>query len=85
MLRIWSDDDTNGMRGLRLEGQVRGPWVAELARATGEIVARGVALRLDLAGVSFVDADGLALLRRLQTQQVHLENCTPFTAQQLRS
>jgi ABC-type transporter Mla MlaB component len=87
MLRIWTEETKNGTRGLclRLEGQVRGPWVAELARATGEVVARGVALSLDLGGVSFVDADGVALLRNLQSQQIPFENCTPFTAAQLRS
>ena len=87
MLRIWTEETRNGTCGLclRLEGRVQGPWVTELARATGEVVARGVALSLDLGSVSFVDADGIALLRRLQSQQVRLENCTPFTAEQLRS
>ncbi len=87
MLRIWTEENRNGTRGLRLrlEGRVQGPWVAEVARAVGEVIARGVPLSLDLGSVSFVDADGLALLRRLQSEQVRLENCTPFTAEQLRS
>ena len=87
MLRIWSEEKTNGNRGLRLrlEGQVGGPWVAELERATDEALARGVAITLDLAAVDFVDPAGVALLHALRSRSVRLENCTPFTAEQLRS
>jgi hypothetical protein len=86
MLRIWSEESRAG-RGvrLRLEGQVREPWLGELERAVADAFARGAAPSLDLAGVSFVDARGVALLRALRTRAVELENCSPFTAAQLRS
>ena len=89
MLRIWTEtkDDASRPRGLhlRLEGQVRGPWVGELERVVEDAIARGLELSLDLSGVSFLDADGVALLRSLQTRRVDLEKCSPFTAEQLRS
>ena len=40
---------------------------------------------LDLADILFIDSSGVALLRQLTTRQVALTNCSPFTAQQLRS
>lgn len=89
MLRIWTEtDDATGPSPalrLRLEGQVRGPWVAELARVVDSALERGVAPTIDLAGVSFLDPQAVALLRSLRSRRVHLENCSPFTAEQLRS
>jgi ABC-type transporter Mla MlaB component len=87
MLRIWTETrhangDTEGLH-LRLEGQVRGPWVIELARVVDEAMARGQRLQVDLAGVSFLDADAVSLLRSLQSREVTLVNCRPFTAAQL--
>jgi len=70
---------------LRLEGQVKGPWVPELRRvcaATGTGIADG--LELDLAGVTFVDAEGVALFRELVTEGVLVTNCSPFVAEQLK-
>ncbi len=89
MLRIWTErDDLSGEPRrlyLRLEGQVRGPGVAELARVAEDAIARGLLLEVDLGGVSFLDKAGVDLLRSLRTRQVDLSNCSPFTAEQLRS
>jgi ABC-type transporter Mla MlaB component len=89
MLRIWTEgEDERGkppQLQLRLEGQVRGAAVAELERVAEDAIARGLRLRVDLAGVTFLDPTGVALLRSLQTRQVDLANCSPFTAEQLRS
>jgi len=93
MLRISTDTDAphdDAAPGrpslrLRLEGQLRGPWVGELARVVDDALAQGRVPRLDLAGVSFLDPQGVALLRSLRSREVPLENCSPFTAEQLRS
>jgi len=73
---------------LRLEGQVRGPWVEELRRACGRFLGQnghnGTRLVLDLAGVSFIDGDGLALFRELTSHRVVVTNCSPFVAEQLK-
>ena len=89
MLRIWTETEDAGggerRLHLRLEGQVRGAAVAELARVAEDAIARGLRLEVDLGGVSFLDPSGVALLRSLRMRQVDLSNCSPFTAEQLRS
>ena len=89
MLRIWTEREDESGGGprlhLRLEGQLRGAAVAELARVAEDAIARGLRLDVDLGGVSFLDPSGVALLRSLRTRSVDLSNCSPFTAEQLRS
>jgi ABC-type transporter Mla MlaB component len=73
---------------LRLEGQVRGPWVEELRRACDRFLGgnghNGTRVVLDLAGVSFIDAHGLALMRELTSRRILVTNCSPFVAEQLK-
>jgi anti-anti-sigma regulatory factor len=72
---------------LRLEGQVIGPWVTELRRICAEMLANSAQrenrLVLDLSGVSFLDADGVALFREL-SGRVLLTNGSAFIAEQLK-
>ena len=70
MLKISCTATTEKQRVLlRLEGQVRGPWVEELRRACDQMLGEnghyGNRLVLDLAEVSFIDADGVTLFREL--------------------
>lgn len=73
---------------LRLEGQVTGPWVEELRRVCNETIrlnGHGAhPLVLDLTDVSFIDADGVALFRKLTSRRVSLTNCSVFVAEQLK-
>jgi ABC-type transporter Mla MlaB component len=62
MLRISRVESPAETVTLRLEGQVRGPWVEELCQACEQLLARGSSLVLDLTDVSFIDLDGVALL-----------------------
>jgi anti-anti-sigma regulatory factor len=90
MLRISLERtaDTTAQTLLRLEGQITGPWVEELRRVTFDALGTngngGSRLTLDLAGVSFVGADGIALFRDLATRRVHFTNCSIFVAEQLK-
>lgn len=72
---------------LRLEGQVVGRWVEELRQACAAFLTPAGApeapLVLDLSEVSFVDADGVALLRDLIRREVSLGPCSPFVRAQL--
>jgi len=68
---------------LRVEGEVKGRWVAELGRACEESLSRNLRLNLDLSGVSFIDLDGISLFRGLTDRQVVLSNLGPFIAEQL--
>ena len=73
---------------LRLEGDVSGPWVAELRRVCFDTLGHGPDreghLVLDLAGVSFLDVDGIALFRDLARQQVLFTSRSLFIAEQLK-
>ncbi len=85
MLRIVCDESTMASTTLRLEGQVIGPWVGEVKRASEAVLASGVTLILDLSEVSFVDREGLALLRSLHGRRALLRNTSAFVAEQLKS
>jgi hypothetical protein len=69
---------------LRLEGQVRGPWVEALCISCEQLLATGGGLILDLTEVSFIDRDGVALCRRLRDRHVAFLHCSPFVAEQLK-
>ena len=84
MLRISRVESPDAVVTIRLEGQVRGPWVEELRRACEPLLARGSSLVLDLTEVSFIDLDGVALCRRLRNRKVAFLHCSPFVAEQLK-
>ena len=85
MLRISSVESVESEVTLRVEGQVKGRWVGVLRESCQAVLAQGRPLSLDLGGVLFIDDEGVAFLRSLAARQVALTNCSPFTAQQLRS
>jgi anti-anti-sigma regulatory factor len=90
MLRISqrAAENEGGPTCLRLEGQVTGPWVQELRRVCTETLGNNGRstehLIIDLAGVSFLDADGIGLFRELAARRVLFTNCSSFVAEQLR-
>jgi ABC-type transporter Mla MlaB component len=83
MMRISVVQSTSQRVTLRIEGEVKGRWVAELGRACEEALSRDIRLDLDLADVSFVDIDGINLFRALMDRQVAFTNPCPFIAEQL--
>jgi anti-anti-sigma regulatory factor len=85
MLRITSIGGGNQKVVLRLEGRVSGPWVSELGEACQKVLGEGKALGLNLAEVTFLDGDGLELLRSIQTRGVELAECSMFVTEQLKS
>ena len=85
MLKIVVETDRrDGDAVLRLEGQIIGPSVYELYRASDRLIGGG-ALALDLSHVSFVERRGVELLRVLDRHGVQLLHCTPFIAEQLKA
>jgi anti-anti-sigma regulatory factor len=85
MLKIVAEAGENGSFVLRLEGRVIGPWVKELRRSCERTLATATGLTLDLSHVSFLDRDGVELLRSLGVRDVVLVNCSPFVAEQLKA
>jgi len=67
----------SGWRGLSGSEDKSG-CVAELRQSCEEVLFRGIALALDLAGVSFIDRDGIALLHAQQDRDVVLRNASSF-------
>ena len=85
MLKIVLDHSPHGSVILSLEGQVIGPWVRELERSCGPILASGTRLDLDLRGVSYLSREGMRLLWSLRDRDVGLLHCSAFVAEQLKS
>jgi len=65
---------------IRVEGEVRAEWVAILARECDRWLedVRVQAIELDLEHLTYADAPGRALLRRLKTMGIRLVNCPPL-------
>jgi anti-anti-sigma regulatory factor len=86
VLRIFQSTESDDTVVLKLEGQVRGQWVVELRHLSSELLLTpGTRLVLDLALVSFIDADGLELFRQLSSRHVEVSHCSLFAAQQLKA
>jgi ABC-type transporter Mla MlaB component len=85
MLKISQVGTANHSVKLKLEGRVIGPWVGELLQVCETHLAEGRKLKLDLADVSYVDADGVAALIGLKSRGVTVTNCSPFVEEQLKS
>jgi anti-anti-sigma factor len=85
-MRIFQAIEIDGSVVLRLEGKLRGQWVDELRQLSSEILQKpGTGLVLDLSEVSFIDADGLELLRELSSRHVSVSNGSLFVIQQLKA
>ncbi len=83
MLKI-EVESRDGVGVVRAEGQMVGPWVNELRRSLEELTGAGIAATVDLGGVSFVDREGVDLLRMLEHRGVAVVNCSRFVAEQLK-
>jgi len=75
MLRI-TRISTDGQLLLKLEGQLRQPWLSELECACGT----SETARLDLASVTYIDAAGLVVLRDLMARGFEIVASSPFVA-----
>lgn len=53
----------DGHATLTLEGRLTGDWAEELAKATATAMANATHVTLELSGLIFVDAQGVARLR----------------------
>ena len=66
MLRITMTTRPEGVT-VALEGRLAGPWVRELADCWRDVRDAG-SIRIELDGVTFIDAAGKALLRTLHEE-----------------
>jgi anti-anti-sigma regulatory factor len=78
VLRITSSTENNRPTTLKLEGRIAGDWVGELTVTVSMIIGTPTDIVLDMAGVTFVDHAGVAVLRDLQGRGIELVNCSDF-------
>ena len=73
MLRIYIHDEVP-VTSFVLEGKLVGPWVKELEKHWESAVAATTSrtMLVDLSDVSFIDAEGRALLTRMRQKGVRL-------------
>jgi anti-anti-sigma factor len=85
MLRITVIESAASSQTLKLEGRVAGTLVDEVRRLCRELLASNqVPLILDVSDVSFIDSDGIALIRELGRRNVRVTKYSPFLAELLK-
>jgi ABC-type transporter Mla MlaB component len=83
MLKISETGPPNHSVTLKLEGRIVGPWVEEFRRVCESFLSENRVLKLDLAEVSYADAEGVATLNNFRSRGVTLKHCSPFVEQQI--
>ena len=84
MLKITRVASLNHEVTLQLDGRVAGPWVELLRQSAESVLAEGARLTLDLQNISFLDCEGVGLIRGLIDRGVRQVNAPLFVAEQLR-
>lgn len=69
---------------IRIDGQISAEWVKLLQKTCETHLEKGLQVSIDLRNVSFVDRDGIAMLRKLTDYRVEFLNASPFIAEQIR-
>jgi len=70
---------------LQLDGRVTGQWIALLRESAESVLAEGLRLTLDWENISFIDCEGLALIRSLMGRGVRQANAPLFVAEQIKN
>jgi len=68
---------------LRLDGRITGQWVGLLQESAQFVLDEEVTLSVDLKNVSFIDWEGIALLRSLLDQGAYVLNAPLFLVEQI--
>jgi anti-anti-sigma regulatory factor len=69
---------------LKLEGKLLEPWVEEFRDACARAEIQSGQVDLDLSDLTYADAAGTQLLRKLVQQGVPVTTCSAFVAELLR-
>ena len=83
MLKITRVVLSNREITLRLDGSVTGQWIELLRQSAESVLAEGLQLTLNLENISFIDCEGLALIKSLMGQGALQINAPLFVAEQL--
>jgi anti-anti-sigma regulatory factor len=84
MLKMSTIESTEESAKIRIDGQVSGEGVKLLQNTCQAHLEKGLNLSVDLQNVSFVDRDGIVVLRKLQQHKVEFLNTPLFITEQIR-
>jgi ABC-type transporter Mla MlaB component len=84
MLKITRAVLSNQEITLRLDGRVAGQWVGLLRDSAESALVEGLNLTLDLKNISFIDCEGIALLKHLINRGVDPVNAPLFVIEQIK-
>jgi ABC-type transporter Mla MlaB component len=80
MLRVTRLQLSGSAERLVLEGRLTRTGLPRFEETCHELLAEGVALEIDLAGILFVDPEGVAALQALRRQGAALAGASGFVA-----
>lgn len=83
MLKISRSEGSGSTCTLKLEGKLLAPWIDELASACRWFPTSTERVRLDLASLTFVDAEGVRFLKSLIREGIEVIACSGFVAEML--
>ena len=83
MLKITRADLSKKEVTLLLDGRVSGQWVGLLRETAESVLDEGMTLSVDLKNISFIDCEGIALIRNLIERGVRHTNPPLFVAEQI--
>ena len=69
---------------LKVEGRIVGPWVGELQKECDQCLAKRGKLILDITGVTFVDDEGIKVLKSKLGDTVQLTGPSLFISELLK-
>ena len=69
---------------LQLDGRVTGQWVELLRESAKSVMDQGARLNIDLKNISYVDCEGLALIKDLIQRGARHINPPLFIAEQIK-
>ncbi len=84
MLKITRDVLSSRETTLRLDGRVAAQWVALLRESAESELAEGLKLTIDLKNISFIDCEGIVLLKSLMARGVDPVNAPLFVNEQIK-
>jgi anti-anti-sigma regulatory factor len=85
MMGLWITpvQEDEALIRLKVEGQIAADGVGVLEETCSPLLSNGKQVLLDLSGVTFVNTEGLHLLRRLAIRGAEFCNCTPLLSDRL--
>jgi anti-anti-sigma regulatory factor len=84
MLKITKVIESNQAITLLLDGSVTGQWIDLLRESAESVLELKMRLTLDLQNISFIDCEGLAVIKSLMGKGVRQVNAPLFVADQFR-